>query len=963
MPRRTTRSQAALDSGPATTRSGTRFQALEDSEPPNPPPKSKRGTTETTPQNEPKIPKPRPKPRPKPHPRGRNGHGAPAQTDVLNSSATPSGEGDTPQRPSGLSTSKVQALRIIREYALNQKEEVKDITDKVQQVLKNEFSVAWSGVIDAAGREDPDEDPNLTLVRAFEKAAKSLSLPAEELHRISSSSNTEPDLSPVHSRSLSRQPTSPLPEVDEFPSAAGVHHEDVDVEDDNNDHDPPLRSSKHHYGNPKRSRSRKVPEKQSPVSECEGEPDEEELGGTARNVKSSSKTQTKATSRGADPQIFDEPDKTPNPNVSLDHSDEDDDGALSDPDEVPGKPGPVDAKIRAEAQRNYEEYEAKQRALALKAGKPLSAIFRAAGDSRKLLRGWNLWNVWQKWLVHEDGGKKEGESPNEGEDQGIWMKRRWEEKRREVLGGEWQDRRKVQDAFQWLVDWYEPLYQANAVPIIQRGLSKRQIQNVAEDFNNNARHANRNVGVCCFGFIVDLHGEHSVMFGAGKEFEDMRARSHTQLDQYLTDVVALLRTSNVNLRLGSNFASDHRLIVQHAASVPLKSKKDAHRKFISAVLRYDLAMIDSSFTPWQTRHFNWQEFADLAYTYRVRLINWHSLVGVPGTTLHDLKTKLPVNILYEIGEARLLELKRHAESYDKGKDEEDIVMDIDSGALRLVEWEEWEKELAVEKQGDIAVVLGTNKKTLCRVKNSEKWVKAVNGDTRAKQKRGKARRSRSRSSSRSRSRSHSRSRSRSPGPSRLREASPKHTATRSRSRSPAPKPSQKALTNKTKTRPSSHSRSGIRAPSARRSPSPGPSRSNTSERGRQPTRPNQTLSRNVSKSLAEEEEQVVWDETLGDNVPVSRLPNADSPIPTPKYGITKSKQKRARSSNSPGAHKKRRLGTDERTAVHDKEKRREEQVESGKSSQRSGKSNANERDRINDSRRGTTGKGKGKAKA
>ena len=68
-----------------------------------------------------------------------------------------------------------------------------------------------------------------------------------------------------------------------------------------------------------------------------------------------------------------------------------------------------------------------------------------------------------------------------------WMKRRWEEKRREVLGEEWQDKKKVHDEFQWLIEWYEPLYQANALPIIQKELSKRQIQGIAEDFNNNVR--------------------------------------------------------------------------------------------------------------------------------------------------------------------------------------------------------------------------------------------------------------------------------------------------------------------------------------------------------------------------------------------------------------------------------------------------------------------------------------------
>ncbi|THU93058.1 hypothetical protein K435DRAFT_904735 [Dendrothele bispora CBS 962.96] len=499
---------------------------------------------------------------------------------------------------------------------------------------------------------------------------------------------TERERRKKENRSRVSRGLSPLPSFGE--------DEEDEVEDDEVEVDPPLRSSKRHYGDSKRS-SHKI----STTTKSKSQADPVSDGRATKSATTNASSHQAAT-------------------ADADGEDEDD---LSDPDEPIGKPGLVDAEVRAEAQRNYEEYEAKQRELSVRSGKPLSAIFRVAGDSRKLLGSWNLWNVWQKWLVHEEGGQKEGEAPEAGEGQISWMKRRWEEKRWEVLGDDWQDKKKVQECFRWLIDWYEPLYQASALPVIQKGLSKRQMQLIAEDFNNNCRHANRNVGVCCFGFIVDLHGEHSVMFGAGQEFEDMCARSKTQLSQYLTDVVALFRISNVNLRLGSNDNSDHRILAENAAQIPLKSNKDAHRKFIPFVLRYDLLRIDSTYN-WKSGKFIWREFADLAWKHCVRLVNWHVQVGVPGTTLKDLKTNIPAKILYEIGGAHLKELQRHAEAYDEGKDEEDIIVKIDEKALRLIEWTEEEKKLADEDQGEIAVVKGTNGQTLCRVKNSEKWVKA-----------------------------------------------------------------------------------------------------------------------------------------------------------------------------------------------------------------------------------------------
>ena len=65
------------------------------------------------------------------------------------------------------------------------------------------------------------------------------------------------------------------------------------------------------------------------------------------------------------------------------------------------------------------------------------------------------------------------------------MSRRWEEVRREKLGEHWDDLKHYHEAFHWLVEWYEPLYEADARPLIQKGLTKRQIEKVAQEFNSN----------------------------------------------------------------------------------------------------------------------------------------------------------------------------------------------------------------------------------------------------------------------------------------------------------------------------------------------------------------------------------------------------------------------------------------------------------------------------------------------
>ncbi|KAK7434121.1 hypothetical protein VKT23_020345 [Stygiomarasmius scandens] len=990
----TTCAQAAKDSG-ITTRSGVRRQApaVADPAPCAPKPKKQTRKKKSTNENAPaavqdgsssSVPKP-------------------DRTTSRNTSPLlPATEAPTEPlaEPTPLShSSKTKALHIIRQYALTQEGEVNDITDQVHQLLQDHFT-----------------DERVTLAHTHDKAANSLCLAVEELAvlsptAISSSSIPCGDSCPP-------RPISPVQEVPdgiespevfmggeiqdedsggdiaageldkviegdtvgedltqvqslgrgtEVTSYATRHGvEDSVIDSDSGEEDDYEETEREKR---KKENSRRTRRGLSPLppfgedSEDEDDDDEEETDPPIRSRKrhyGNLKTNPKLKSKGKGKSRVDTPSMRPD-----EHNDkEDDEGTFSDPDEPPGKPGPIDAGVRAEAQRNYKEYEAKQRALALKAGKPLSAIFRAAGDSRKLLRNWNLWNLWQKWLVHVDGGQKEGESPTEGEDQNVWMKRRWEEKRREVLGEDWKDTKKVQDSFQWLIDWYEPLYQANALPIIQKGLTKRQIQSVAEDFNSYARHANRNVGLCCFGFIVDLHGEHSVMFGAGTEFEDMRGHSQTQLDQYLTDVVALVWVSNVNIRLHSNHGSDHQALVDYAAGVPLKANKDAHRKFLSFVLRYDLSQIDQSFN-WKTGKFAWQTFANAAWKYCVRLVNWHKEVGVPGTTLQDLKTNVPIHILYEIGEARLIELKRHAKAYEEGKEEDEILEDIDDKALRIVPWDEEEKELAAEDQGKVPVVLSTEGKTLCRVKNSEKWVKAVNNDQPRRKGKAPVRklkgntnhlRSPSRSPSPADSRQsspepHSRSHSSSPGPSyHSSQRTPAQHHSRSHSNSPGPSRYPHVPMHGCSCRPSSQHRAHSHSRSSDSS-----CRSHVPARGCSPTRSIHAATRDAaSRSQTSGSEELVWDETVGDQIRASCLPNTETP--PPKYGIIKPNtggRKRTTSTNAPSVQKKRRVeinghaSEDNRDRAHKHTGQREHRRDTDRSRQdkRQGKQTDNYRDR------------------
>ncbi|THU87798.1 hypothetical protein K435DRAFT_866938 [Dendrothele bispora CBS 962.96] len=470
-------------------------------------------------------------------------------------------------------------------------------------------------------------------------------------------------------------------------------------EEEREEQDPPLRSSKRRYG-PKRPRS-SVKRKDKRKGVHSHRKQHEDKGSAGKNDDD----------EDMDDNVNANADANDNANANDQDEDDNDSGSELDPDEsINYKKGPLEAEYRARAIANYEEYEAKQRELAREAGKPVQAIFRAAGDSRKLLRDVNLWNLFQVWMVHPEGGKVE-ESDTRLEDE---------------TGSDGASRKSANK-----IEWWEPLYDAQLLPIRQKGLSKRRIQKIGDEFANNARHANRNIGVIVFGFVIDVHGKNSVMWGAGQEFVNMRNRSQSQLNQYLRDVETLLRQSNLNIRLGIDKSSDHWYMANEANQIARFTGKDKHRQFVSLALRYDLSRVVPS-SSWKNGKFKWQDFANIAYLHQVKIVNWHSGVPVPGNGLQTLKTNVPVNKLYELSEERLKELKQHYSAYERGEREEDFVIKLNDKALRLVSWTEAEKALSVEEQGEVGVVLATDDTTLCKVLNSDKWVQTVSGDMKDK---------------------------------------------------------------------------------------------------------------------------------------------------------------------------------------------------------------------------------------
>ncbi|THU94091.1 hypothetical protein K435DRAFT_799196 [Dendrothele bispora CBS 962.96] len=479
------------------------------------------------------------------------------------------------------------------------------------------------------------------------------------------------------------------------------------------------------------------------------------------------------------------------------------------------KSGPIPEQYRREAFEAANLYDDTLKKIARKAGKPVQVFYRLVGQRRWMPCGPNYWNMAQQYITDPEGGN-ETKPQDVDESEIVWKRRRWEEMRKEALGDDWQDNRLVKEAFSWLQEWFENRYQENAQPSIMKGLSERGVRRIADDFVTLADHAAKNRGVCCLGYVLDYHGNHSIMWGAGSIYERMRDMYDTQIDQQIKDLVAQARGAYMKERDGdSAMDPDYMDFLLRSVDIPPKSKRDAHRSFIAEYLRYSLSLYDKHFD-WKSQRFPWQKFADVALTHQIRIENWSDVIPPPGNGLKALKSDAYTTELYDLSCYALRKIQWEKSILDRelgGEEEDELDPEIDNKALRIVAWTDGnsfpslsvaQKSLSSEQLGDVPLVVSVSGRTLCTGKNARSWMASgAPANAKGKAKAGKKGQDTKFSGDRSKPRLQSHSPSHSPSRPASRPASPVH------SRLPSPT-LQFASYSSTRGRSTSRARSPLR---------------------------------------------------------------------------------------------------------------------------------------------------------
>ncbi|THU82369.1 hypothetical protein K435DRAFT_872356 [Dendrothele bispora CBS 962.96] len=565
----------------------------------------------------------------------------------------------------------------------------------------------------------------------------------------------------------------------------------VDTGHANDDFDDPPLEPKRHYGNSLTFKSKPTREDTSNASKVGASKQKD--GASSRQFSTSIRRRATSTSSG------DEQENEDDLGIQVDVG-EDDTEDESDDFDSKSKPGPIPEKYRRQAFEAANLYNETLKKIVRNASKPVQAFYKLVGQRRWMPRGPNYWNMAQQYITDPEGGN-ESKPDNSNETEIAWKQRRWEEMRKEVLGNDWQNKKRE-----------------NAQPSIMKGLSERGVRRIADDFVNLADHAAKNRGVCCLGYVLDYHGNHSIMWGAGTVYERMRDMYNTQIDQQIKDLVALARGAYIKERDGESEVDPN-----YVDFVFRSVDCDPNVTHIAASLR----MCHDETFDWKTQRFPWHKFADIGLKRQIRIENWSDVVPPPGNGLRTLKLDAYTSGLYDLSYYALKKIQWEKAVLDGEGDGEDDKLDqeVDNKVLRIVAWTDAQKALSPEQQGDVPLVVSVSGRTLCTGKNAKTW-RASGAPAKEKGKTaGKKRqdtkfarvRSPVNSHSRSQSPSGSRPPSRLPSPALQFARSPSNSQSRGRSVSPAHSPFRGRGHSRSRSYRRSHSRSHRRSCSRSRS--------------------------------------------------------------------------------------------------------------------------------------------------
>ncbi|KAF8210241.1 hypothetical protein K438DRAFT_1752990 [Mycena galopus ATCC 62051] len=416
-----------------------------------------------------------------------------------------------------------------------------------------------------------------------------------------------------------------------------------------------------------------------------------------------------------------------------------------DEDDVEGghTRGPIPAEIRKRLVALEAEFMQGVEDLAVECGKSSSTLHCALGTSVKAVRASSAWNVWESYFAEEGPDAEEKKKMNKGEFAKLAREEFYkackidDDFTKEMCS----DSEAVFERLPFLLEWKKKIQTHAILDLQKNGNFKTTLQR-------------ETLPLTQLGFVIDPQGDGSFAFGGDDDFKELRKMQHFNLNQQIKDQEHIFGLIDMRKRGLAPLIAPPNLGAQDNEKV-----RDTSRRQLTAILVkqlckvlmpdadvvltrfpglrcYEAGILSGKDLELAGFQMKWgPKFIDSARLSQCCIMNYPAALNkihqVIGTTTFDMKKIKSVDF------AAFMPALVAANAGKDGADEDDE----DNDVMAIMPWTDAEKELALDEQGEVGVVIDVHGKILVAVKHSDVYHKEVKKvaqkEERARQKRKK----------------------------------------------------------------------------------------------------------------------------------------------------------------------------------------------------------------------------------
>ncbi|KAJ7179967.1 hypothetical protein C8R43DRAFT_941705 [Mycena crocata] len=416
-----------------------------------------------------------------------------------------------------------------------------------------------------------------------------------------------------------------------------------------------------------------------------GSEDENERWRKKKKAATKAKSKSKGKGKGK------EKEKERKDDASSDDEDEMDDAAMG------YKAGPVPKEIEDAVHAAYAAFEETIEELARQCDKSPTTLHQLVGSIVKLSRAETPYNVWQ--MYHAEKYPKGEEEPMTPAEYNRLCRTRYLEKLTELPAEDRSDAAAVWAHLPWLRTWHQETM-SNAVNNWRgSGKLRAQVRKGIKPILQISRQMQRQIpGIHVWGYVIDTDSHASMAFSAGKVFKNVKTNQMLDLNRQMKDMEHIFGVEEGKLRSAKVFGTQ--LLPSELESKDTEAAPDNARKLFSRILVNQMVSIQIVMGTMSTekaksvKHaMQWgDKFLDTAWQNKLRLMNWPKVLAKDRKIIGGGKFS-----------AKKLQLKHFDQflptmvSAERGEDVE--------GVMAIVPWTEEEKELSLEDQREVPLVV------------------------------------------------------------------------------------------------------------------------------------------------------------------------------------------------------------------------------------------------------------------